>query len=39
MPTKLEELGDKFRIDNLRRNEYQNSDGKRYEEGHPNAKK
>ncbi len=38
MPTKLEELGDKYRVDNLRRNEYQNSDGKRYDEGHPNAR-
>jgi len=38
MPTKLEELGDEYRKDNLRRNEYQDSDGKRYDEGHPNAK-
>jgi hypothetical protein len=38
MPTKLEELGDEYRKENLRRNEYQDSEGKRYEEGHPNAK-
>ena len=38
MPTKLEELGDEYRKENLRRNEYQDSDGKRYDEGHPNAK-
>lgn len=37
MPTKLEELGEKFRVDNLRVNEYQNSDGKKYGEGVPNA--
>jgi len=37
MPTKLEELGDKYRVDNIRRNEYQPSDGKGYGANHPNA--
>ena len=37
MPTKLEELGDEYRKENLRRNEYQDSEGKKYGEGHPNA--
>ena len=35
--TKLSELGDQFRTENVIKNTYLNSDGKRYKETHPNA--
>ena len=35
--TKLEELGDVYRVDNVIKNTYLDSDGKRYKETHPNA--
>ena len=35
--TKLEELGDVYRVDNVIKNTYIDSDGKRYKETHPNA--
>jgi hypothetical protein len=35
--TKLMELGDQFRVDNVIKNAYLNSDGKRYGPTHPNA--
>jgi len=37
MPTKLEELGEEFRKENIIKNAYQNSDGKGYGPTHPNA--
>ncbi len=35
--TKLEELGDIYRVDNVIKNTYLDSTGKRYKETHPNA--
>ena len=35
--TKLMELGDQFRVDNVIKNVYLNSDGKKYGPTHPNA--
>lgn len=35
--TKLEQLGDQFRVDNIIKNTYLNSDGKQYSGIHPNA--
>ena len=35
--TKLEELGDQFRVENVIKNIYLNSDGKQYSAMHPNA--
>lgn len=35
--TKLMELGDQFRVDNVIKNSYLDSDGKRYGATHPNA--
>ncbi len=35
--TKLEELGDVYRVDNVIKNTYLDSDGKRYKGTHPNA--
>lgn len=35
--TKLEELGDQFRVENVIKNIYLNSDGKQYGATHPNA--
>lgn len=35
--TKLSELGDQFRVDNVIKNIYLDSDGKKYGETHPNA--
>ena len=35
--TKLMELGDQFRVDNVIKNVYLDSDGKRYGATHPNA--
>ncbi len=35
--TKLSELGDEFRVQNVIKNTYLNSDGKRYKSTHPNA--
>ena len=37
MPTKIEELGDEFRKDNIVKNYYQDSDGKQYSATHKNA--
>lgn len=38
MATKLEELGDQYRKDNIIKNTYQNTDSNGYNENHPNAK-
>jgi hypothetical protein len=35
--TKLEELGDIYRVENVIKNTYLDSDGKKYGETHPNA--
>ena len=35
--TKLEELGDQFRVENVIKNTYLDSDGKKYGATHPNA--
>ncbi len=35
--TKLEELADQFRVDNVIKNTYLNSSGKQYGQTHPNA--
>jgi hypothetical protein len=35
--TKLSELGDQFRVENVIKNTYLDSDGKKYGETHPNA--
>ncbi|NIP30005.1 MAG: hypothetical protein GTO02_07285, partial [Candidatus Dadabacteria bacterium] len=35
--TKLEELGDQFRVENVIKNIYLDSDGKKYGATHPNA--
>ena len=37
MPTKLEELGEKYRTDNIIKNTYQNAEGNEYRDTHPNA--
>jgi len=37
MATKLEELGDIYRTENIIKNTYQNAEGNEYNENHPNA--
>jgi len=37
MATKLEELADQYRVDNIIKNHYQNGDGKEYGATHKNA--